>query len=88
MIAACRQALARLEAKKQVIADLILGRLALREASAQFSVLRGEAQPGEQTCRAVIGWAQLALSDRPEKAESFCTRLEKELQAYLTATTP
>lgn len=77
------EALARLEAKKQVIAEVITGRLALLEASTRFQALSEGMHEPEQGCRAIIGWAQLALSDRPEKAEAICETLERELQRHL-----
>jgi hypothetical protein len=75
-------ALQRLEAKQRVIADLIGGRLTLFEAAARFRRASGGGD-GEALCRAVIGWAHLALSDRPERAEVFSEVLENELQAHL-----
>jgi hypothetical protein len=42
-----------------------------------------DAEDTEAVCRAVIGWAGLALSDRPERAGAVLTRLEEELRAHL-----
>src|SRR5947209_19057845 len=91
-----RLALERLRVKQQVIAELIGGRLQLLEATARFrdaQRLPGRdragaqrlafAEDGELLCRTVIGWAHLALSDRPERAETFSEGLEQELQAHL-----
>jgi hypothetical protein len=79
-----RQALQRVEGKQQVIADLIAGRLDLLEAAARFAHLQpGFSDDGERLCRSVIGWAYLALSDRPERAEALTERLEQELAAHL-----
>src|SRR5438094_38420 len=46
---------------------------------------RGEGEPGsaESWCRTVIGWAGLALSDRPERAEAVSEHLERELESHL-----
>jgi hypothetical protein len=94
-----RRALARLETKQQIIADLIEGRLTLLEATARFrAVQRGSgggsgalcrllanagSEDGEHLMRAVIGWVCLALSDRPERAEALSGELERELQNHL-----
>ncbi len=85
-----RLALERLQAKQQIIAELIHGRLPLLEATARFRAAqrRRENDPaspdeGEQLCRTVIGWAHLALSERPERADAFSEGLEQELQAHL-----
>jgi hypothetical protein len=76
--------LQRLEGKQQVIADLIAGRLDLLEAAARFGRLeKGSPGEDEQLCRRVIGWVDLALSDRPERAEALTERLERELAAHL-----
>jgi len=82
-----QQALRRLQVKQRAIAELISGRLQLLEAAARFQEVEGGMggeDEGEQLCRAVIGWAHLALSDRPERAEAFSEQLEKELQRHLT----
>jgi hypothetical protein len=87
------QALHRLRAKQQVIAELINGRVPLLEATARFWAAQCPAKEqagappsddGEQLCRTVIGWAYLALSERPERADAFSEELEQELQAHLT----
>jgi hypothetical protein len=88
-----RRALQRLRAKQQVIAELINGRVPLLEATARFRAAQCPAKEqagappvddGEQLCRTVIGWAYLALSERPERADAFSEELEQELQAHLT----
>jgi hypothetical protein len=79
-----RAAVERVQQKKEIIQQLIGGRLALLEATARFGALtKGPRQEGEQLCRQVIGWAHLALCDWPEKAEACSERLERELQAHL-----
>jgi hypothetical protein len=79
--------------KQQIVAELISGRLPLVEATARFRSAGGAAPPagpvgpepaGEELCRTVIGWAHLALSDRPERAEAVSATLERELQTHLT----
>jgi hypothetical protein len=37
----------------------------------------------ESTCRTIIGWVCLALSDRPEQADRISERLESELRDAL-----
>ncbi len=73
--------------KEQIVAELISGRLPLLEATARFRQLggagRGPEPGGEEWCRTVIGWAHLALSDRPERAEAVSDHLEQELQTHL-----
>ena len=79
-----RVALQRVRAKKDVIAELIGGRLPLLEATARFQAqLAGESHNGEDLCRQVIGWVHLALLDCPEKAEAVSERLEQELHLHL-----
>jgi len=79
--------------KQAIVADLISGRLPLLEATARFRQAGGGApaarlpargEPAaEDWCRTVIGWALLALSDRPERAEAVSEHLEQELQTHL-----
>jgi hypothetical protein len=86
-------ALRRLQAKQQIISDLIDGRVHLLEATARFraAAQTSATEPagtrcpadGEELCRTVIGWAHLALRDRPERAEAFSDQLERELQAHV-----
>ncbi len=91
------QILQSIQEKKRIIRDLIEGHLSLFEAVARFQhihrnsiaklehslgVPSGPTDP-ESMCRAVIGWAHLQLSDRPEQAEAISDRLESELQQYL-----
>src|SRR5438270_10850780 len=80
-----RQALQRLQAKQHAVAALIEGRLALVEAAARFGAAGPAAHPedGESLCRSLIGWAHLALRDRPERAEALSEELENQLQAHL-----
>jgi hypothetical protein len=87
--------LAALQAKQEAVRDLIEGRARLFEAAARFLSIqrqRPAANPlaavavccdDESACRTVIGWAHLALSDRPEQAEALSSRLESELQEHL-----
>jgi hypothetical protein len=81
------QRLQRLQAKQAVIADLIAGRLTLLEAVLRFRRCDMETpapeEDGEQTARAVIGWAHLALRERPEHADAVGDRLEGELCQHL-----
>jgi hypothetical protein len=77
-------ALQRLHGKQQIVADLIGGRLSLLEASSRFRALSDDGRTEEAACREVIGWAHLALRDRPETADAVSTRLEEELERYLS----
>lgn len=78
--------------KQEIVADLVAGRLALLEATARFRQAGGAgpraaewSEPADESwCRTLIGWAQLALSDRPERAEAVSASLEQELQLHLT----
>ena len=75
-----------LQRKQQAVTALIAGRISLFEAAARFrSSQSSVARVGdvESTCRSVIGWVHLALSERPEKAEAVSARLEAELQTHL-----
>src|SRR5439155_11154285 len=84
-----QRALRCIAQKQAIIADLIGGRLRLLEATARFLQASGaepadRGEPGpEDWCRTVIGWAHLALSDRPERAEVVSENLEQELQNHL-----
>jgi hypothetical protein len=75
-----------LEAKKQIVNQVIDGRLPLFEAAARFQAISGSVGDGELACRTLIGWVALALSDRPEQADTIADRLERELQKYLENT--
>jgi hypothetical protein len=77
-------ALQRLQGKQQIVAELIGGRLALLEASTRFQALSADGRGEEATCREVIGWAHLALRDRPETADAISARLEEELERHLS----
>jgi hypothetical protein len=76
---------------RQILADLIAGRLDLLDAVSQFGALqsgqrmtsRPTVDDGEQVCRAVIGWAHWQLRGRPEVADAVAGRLQNELQALL-----
>lgn len=87
------------QAKKQVIHDLIEGHLTLLEAAARFSDIHCHStanleqslgifptQDGESICRTVIGWVPLLLNDRPEQADAIVERLEGELTEMLATT--
>jgi hypothetical protein len=77
--------LERLQAKQQVIEDLVEGRVALLEAAARFGAAQAVGvEDGLRLCQAVIGWAHLALRDRPEKAEALSQELEEQLEEHLT----
>src|SRR5262245_43783529 len=77
-------ALQRLQNKQQVIADLIGGRLSLLAAATRFQALAADGRGEEATCREVIGWAHLALRERPETADALSARLEGELERHLS----
>ena len=82
----CLLALKRLDAKQDIIRQLIDGRLHLIEAAECFRELTRPAassQSDEDVCRALIGWVYLALCERPERAESLSSQLEAELAAHL-----
>jgi hypothetical protein len=81
-----RRTLERLQARQQVVADVIAGRLRLMEAAARFRDAQGACptEDDERLCRAVIGWVYLALSDRPERAEALSQELERELLTVLS----
>jgi hypothetical protein len=77
--------------KEEIIGDLVSGRVALVEAASRFRQVGGRlptpgagADNGEAWCRAVIGWAHLALEDRPERADAISEKLEQELQSHLS----
>ncbi len=80
-------ALQRVRVKQDIIAQLIGGRLGLFEAARRFQAAQGGAVSeanGEDLCRVVIGWAHLALSDRPERAEAVSAELERQLNTHLS----
>ena len=86
----CRLALERLDAKQDIIRQMIDGRLHLIEAAECFRELTrstagnsGTSQSDEDVCRGLIGWVYLALCERPERAESLSAQLEAELAAHL-----
>ena len=86
-------ALQRLDAKKEIIGQIIDGRLHLVEAAGAFRELnpfasntstgRVRKESDEDLCRSLIGWVHLALSERPERADSISDRLEAELADHL-----
>src|SRR5262249_24851719 len=78
------QALRRLQGKNQIIADLIAGRLHLLAPASRFQALTIVGRGEEAACREVIGWAHLALCDRPEAADAVSSRLEGELEKHLS----
>src|SRR5262245_24742475 len=89
--------LENLQRKKQIISELIAGRLELIEAAARFQPIhRASADcladvtgiatklaDNECLCRTMIGWVHLALNQRPEQAERVSEQLERELQHHL-----
>jgi hypothetical protein len=85
-----QRALERIRHKQQIVAELADGRLGLVEAAARFGeeavgpAARTDVAGAESWCRTVIGWAHLALSDRPERADAVSSRLEQELESHLT----
>jgi hypothetical protein len=91
-----RLMLQRLQAKQQIIAELIAGKLELFEAASRFQAVHAVAAAcfdspavstsrvdSENVCRTVIGWVHLALAHRPEEAERVSSRLERELEGYI-----
>src|SRR5688572_21939991 len=86
--AAVAPALARVAAKQAVVDQVIAGRLSLVEGAARFrAAAAGPAradEDGEGMCRTVIGWAELTLSDCPERAVVVAERLEEELRKHLS----
>ena len=85
-----------LQAKQQIITELIAGKLELFEAASRFQVVHAVAAAcfqsaaisssrvdNENVCRTVIGWVHLALAHRPEEAERVSSRLEQELEIYI-----
>jgi hypothetical protein len=79
-----RRVLDRVHAKQQVIEGLIEGRFSLLEAAARFRAAQAMgAEDGECLCRSVIGWAYLALCDRPERAETLSQEWEEQLEGHL-----
>jgi hypothetical protein len=88
----------RLDAKNEVVGQLLDRRLTLAEAAAWFKSLNespadcpaawhGEfpgASEGERLCRQVISWVHAELAQQSaSQAEAVCGRLEDELQALL-----
>jgi hypothetical protein len=94
---ACARALQRLQAKQDIVAQLVAGRVSLLEAATRFRaasqpVVEGpsyavfaqaEQDSDERVCRTLIGWAYLALCEYPERAEAVSNRLETDLQEIL-----
>jgi hypothetical protein len=83
------QVLRCIQTKLAIIAEVVSGRLPLLEAAARFHREGAAGQPGavpengEDCCREVIGWAHLALSERPERAEAVSRQLEQQLRSHL-----
>jgi hypothetical protein len=75
--------LAGLAQKQQAVADVIRGRVSLLEAADRFRIAGGGEKNAEALCRSVIGWVELKLHDRPERAALVADRLERELQCLL-----
>jgi hypothetical protein len=95
----CPVVLSGINQKQAIVQRVIANRLPLLEAAALFEsthkqgtaileaatgIFHSVADP-EQSCRTVIGWVELALRDRPEKAQSVIVRLEKELDEILAS---
>jgi hypothetical protein len=81
------KALSGVRAKQHIISRLIDGELTLMEAAVRFFQADRASRPGrpvppdgEEVCRTVIGWAHLALADRPEQADTLGERLEADLR--------
>ncbi len=97
-----RVARGRIDAKWEVVRRLLVGRLTLLEAAAQFRDLNAEpadcpCQDGhvwpnasleERLCRQVIAWAQREARDGATGAGAAVTRLEAELAALLARGEP
>jgi hypothetical protein len=97
MLISPKMVLQGIVAKKEIVNQVIDGRLPLLEAAAKFQIIQRTATAclesvtgmpfqtidSEQACRTVIGWVALVLSDRPEQADMVSDRLERELQSYL-----
>jgi hypothetical protein len=80
-------ALQRVRIKQDIVAQLIGGRLSLFEAARRFQAAQGgtwSEEKSEELCRMVIGWAHLALSDWPERAEAVSAALERQLNSHLS----
>ena len=75
--------LASLAQKQQAVADVIRGRVSLLEAADRFRIAGGSERNAEALCRSVIGWVELKLRDRPERAAMVADHLERELQCLL-----
>jgi hypothetical protein len=88
--------LRRIAAKERVVAELVAGRLTLRQATARFRDLKGElhdvppppglawgGSAGEWHCREVMGWADGWLAEHaPARAAAVAARLEAELRRH------
>ncbi len=95
----CPVVLSGINQKQAIVQRVISNRLPLLEAAALFESTHQqgtailEAATGifhtvtdpEQSCRTVIGWVELALRDRPEKAQAIMNRLEAELNEILVS---
>jgi hypothetical protein len=93
----CGRALQRVQAKQDIVAQLVAGRINLLDAATRFRAAsqpvaewhggafraRPEENADEHVCRTLIGWAYLALCEYPERAEAVSNRLETDLQALL-----
>lgn len=86
---------ASIHRKEEVVAELIVGRLSLREASEgfrranpespalarfQFHHLFPDASEEELLCRHVIHWVQETLVDDPDQCPAVIARLQNELR--------
>ena len=75
------------QTKQQIVDQLIAGRFSLPEAAHRFRAAwaPGSPMPADEAgvCRTLIGWAGLALAERPEQAAVVTRRLETELQERL-----
>jgi hypothetical protein len=92
-----------MEAKNQLVREVIAGRLSLLEGAARLRELcrstpgviedlRRRAWLGdtdeERACRDIIARAQSLLDDEPEKAQEVARRLDAELREWLRGSTP
>jgi len=87
--------LQRIQIKRDIVQDVIHGRMPLRQAAAEFTELNSvcpahlrvfrHQHPGmsdeEIMCRNVMSFVAMELQGRPEEAASVQARLERELVA-------
>jgi hypothetical protein len=87
----------RIEARRQIVEEVIAGRLTLMVAADKFGALNAQ-EPESMTavrlnyrgdsdrkslCQQVLHHVQVALEGRSSEAEAVIPRLEREMQAYI-----